>query len=91
MAGDPRQNPPGAAAGAIAAADKGVRTAIKGPLSETMKIPRRIAAGNDQVRGDFDGCDRDGEQVREVARSYNVSHSTISRLSNARDRKPLNP
>jgi IS30 family transposase len=25
--------------------------------------------------------DRDGEPVREIARSYNVSHSTISRLT----------
>jgi IS30 family transposase len=25
--------------------------------------------------------DRDGETVREIARSYNVSHSTISRLT----------
>jgi IS30 family transposase len=25
--------------------------------------------------------DRDGEAVREIARSYNVSHSTISRLA----------
>jgi DNA invertase Pin-like site-specific DNA recombinase len=25
--------------------------------------------------------DRDGEPVREIARSYNISHSTISRLT----------
>jgi IS30 family transposase len=25
--------------------------------------------------------DRDGQPVREIARSYNVSHSTISRLT----------
>jgi hypothetical protein len=26
-------------------------------------------------------CDRDGESVREIARSYNVSQATISRLT----------
>jgi hypothetical protein len=35
--GNPRQNPSADAAGAIAAGDKGGRTAIKGPIPETIK------------------------------------------------------
>jgi hypothetical protein len=33
-----------------------------------------------KARGDS-RRDQDGEPVREIARSYNVSHSTISRLA----------
>jgi DNA invertase Pin-like site-specific DNA recombinase len=48
---------------------RGVRFVLKPKLTDYQKreaIRRR---------------DRDGESVRDIARSYNVSHSTISRLS----------
>jgi IS30 family transposase len=41
-----------------------------------------LRAGTDhQKREAIRRRDREGEPVREIARSYNVSHSTISRLA----------
>ena len=60
---------PGASEGRERAKARGVKLGHKPKLIEHQKreaIRRR---------------DRDGKPVREIARSYNVSHSTISRLT----------
>jgi DNA invertase Pin-like site-specific DNA recombinase len=45
-----------------------------------VKMGRRPKLTEHQKREAIRRRDRDGEAVREIARSYNVSHSTISRL-----------
>jgi DNA invertase Pin-like site-specific DNA recombinase len=42
---------------------------------------RKLELTEHQKREAIRRRDRDGEPVREIARSYNVSHSTISRLA----------
>jgi IS30 family transposase len=44
------------------------------------KLRRKPNLVDDQRREAIRRRDDDGEPVREIARSYNVSHSTISRL-----------
>jgi hypothetical protein len=46
-----------------------------------VKFGRKPKLTEDQKREAIRRRDRDGEPVREIARSYNVSHSTISRLT----------
>ena len=46
-----------------------------------VKLGRKPKLTEHQKREAIRRRDRDGEPVREIARSYNVSHSTISRLS----------
>jgi DNA invertase Pin-like site-specific DNA recombinase len=46
-----------------------------------VKMGRRPKLTEHQKREAIRRRDRDGESVREIARSYNVSHSTISRLA----------
>jgi DNA invertase Pin-like site-specific DNA recombinase len=46
-----------------------------------VKLGRKPKLTDHQKREAIKRRDRDGEPVREIARSYNVSHSTISRLS----------
>jgi DNA invertase Pin-like site-specific DNA recombinase len=46
-----------------------------------VKMGRRPKLTEHQKREAIRRRDRDGESVREIARSYNVSHSTISRLT----------
>jgi DNA invertase Pin-like site-specific DNA recombinase len=46
-----------------------------------VKLGRKPKLTEHQKREAIRRRDRDGESVREIARSYNVSHSTISRLS----------
>jgi DNA invertase Pin-like site-specific DNA recombinase len=46
-----------------------------------VKMGRRPKLTEHQKREAIRRRDRDGEPVREIARSYNVSHSTISRLT----------
>ena len=45
-----------------------------------VKLGRKPKLTEHQKREAIRRRDRDGETVREIARSYNVSHSTISRL-----------
>ena len=45
-----------------------------------VKLGRKPKLTDHQKREAIRRRDRDGEPVREIARSYNVSHSTISRL-----------
>ena len=45
-----------------------------------VKLGRKPKLTEHQKREAIRRRDRDGEPVREIARSYNVSHSTISRL-----------
>ena len=45
-----------------------------------VKLGRKPKLTDHQKREAIRRRDRDGETVREIARSYNVSHSTISRL-----------
>jgi DNA invertase Pin-like site-specific DNA recombinase len=45
-----------------------------------VKLGRKPKLTEHQKREAIRRRDQDGEPVREVARSYNVSHSTISRL-----------
>jgi DNA invertase Pin-like site-specific DNA recombinase len=45
-----------------------------------VKLGRKPKLTEHQKREPIRRRDRDGEPVREIARSYNVSHSTISRL-----------
>ena len=45
-----------------------------------IKLGRKPKLTEHQKREAIRRRDRDGEPVREIARSYNVSHSTISRL-----------
>jgi DNA invertase Pin-like site-specific DNA recombinase len=46
-----------------------------------VKLGRKPKLSDDQKREAIRRRDRDGEPVREIARTYNVSHSTISRLT----------
>jgi DNA invertase Pin-like site-specific DNA recombinase len=46
-----------------------------------VKLGRKPKLTDHQKREAIKRRDRDGEPVREIARSYNVSHSTISRLT----------
>src|SRR3984893_9451377 len=46
-----------------------------------VKLGRKSKLTEHQKREAIRRRDRDGETVREIARSYNVSHSTISRLA----------
>ena len=46
-----------------------------------VKLGRKPKLTEHQKREAIRRRDRDGEPVREIARSYNVSHSTISRLT----------
>src|SRR6266849_10904040 len=46
-----------------------------------VKLGRKPKLTEHQKREAIRRRDRDGETVREIARSYNVSHSTISRLA----------
>ena len=46
-----------------------------------VKLGRKPKLTEHQKREAIRRRDRDGETVREIARSYNVSHSTISRLT----------
>src|SRR5271165_2175902 len=46
-----------------------------------VKLGRKPKMTEHQKREAIRRRDRDGEPVREIARSYNVSHSTISRLT----------
>jgi DNA invertase Pin-like site-specific DNA recombinase len=46
-----------------------------------VKLGRKPKLTDHQKREAIRRRDRDGEPVREIARSYNVSHSTISRLA----------
>jgi len=46
-----------------------------------VKLGRKPKLTEHQKREAIRRRDRDGEPMREIARSYNVSHSTISRLS----------
>ena len=46
-----------------------------------VKLGRKPKLTDHQKREAIRGRDIDGETVREIARSYNVSHSTISRLA----------
>jgi DNA invertase Pin-like site-specific DNA recombinase len=46
-----------------------------------VKMGRKPKLTDHQKREAIRRRDIDGEPVREIARSYNVSHSTISRLS----------
>ena len=46
-----------------------------------VKLGRKPKLTEHQKREAIRPRDRDGEPVREIARSYNVSHSTISRLA----------
>jgi DNA invertase Pin-like site-specific DNA recombinase len=48
-----------------------------------VKLGRKPKLTDHQKREAIRRRDRDGETVREIARSYNVSHSTISRLTTA--------
>jgi len=45
-----------------------------------VKLGRKPKMTEHQKRDAIRRRDRDGEPVHEIARSYNVSHSTISRL-----------
>jgi len=46
-----------------------------------VKLGRKPKLTDHQRREAIRRRDHDGEPVREIARSYNVSHSTISRLT----------
>jgi hypothetical protein len=46
-----------------------------------VKLGRKPKLTEHQKREAIRRRDHDGEPVREIARSYNVSHSTISRLT----------
>jgi DNA invertase Pin-like site-specific DNA recombinase len=46
-----------------------------------VKLGRKPQSTEHQERQTIRRRDHDGEPVRESARSYNVSHSTISRLT----------
>jgi DNA invertase Pin-like site-specific DNA recombinase len=54
-----------------------------------VKLGRKPKLTEHQKREAIRRRDRDGEPVREIARSYNVSHSTISRLSGVMSRLRL--
>ena len=49
-----------------------------------VKLGRKPKMTEHQKREAIRRRDHDGEPVREIARSYNVSHSTISRLVTTR-------
>lgn len=46
-----------------------------------VKFGRKPKLTEHQKREAIRRRDQDGEPVREIARSYNVSHSTVSRLT----------
>ena len=46
-----------------------------------VKLGRKPKLTEHQKREAICRRDQDGEPLREIARSYNISHSTISRLS----------
>jgi DNA invertase Pin-like site-specific DNA recombinase len=50
-----------------------------------VKMGRKPKLTDHQKREAIRRCDIDGEPLREIARSYNVSHSTISRLTALKD------
>jgi DNA invertase Pin-like site-specific DNA recombinase len=50
-------------------------------VARGVKLGRKPKLTDHQKREAIRRRDRDGEPVREIARSYNVSHSTISRLT----------
>jgi DNA invertase Pin-like site-specific DNA recombinase len=50
-------------------------------VARGVKLGRKPKLTDHQKREAIRRRDRDGETVREIARSYNVSHSTISRLA----------
>jgi IS30 family transposase len=50
------------------------------PKARGVKVGRKPKLTEHQKREAIRRRDRNGEPVREIARSYNVSHSTISRL-----------
>lgn len=45
-----------------------------------VKMGRKLKLTPHQIREAITRRDREGETVREIARTFNVSHSTISRL-----------
>jgi DNA invertase Pin-like site-specific DNA recombinase len=49
--------------------------------AQGVKMGRKPKLTLHQMREAIKRRDKDGETVREIARSYNVSHSTISRLA----------
>jgi hypothetical protein len=53
--------------------------APSGPCASIRGVSRKLT--EHQKREAIRRRDRDGEPVREIARSHNVSHSTISRLA----------
>jgi DNA invertase Pin-like site-specific DNA recombinase len=55
--------------------------AASGPKSRGVKLGRKPKLTDHQKRAAIRRRDIDGETVRAIARSYNVSHSTISRLA----------
>jgi DNA invertase Pin-like site-specific DNA recombinase len=55
---------------------KGERAKARG-----VRLGRKPTMTDHQKREAIRRRDRNGEPVREIARSYNVSHSTISRLA----------
>jgi hypothetical protein len=54
---------------------------VVGPPQRRTKLGRKPKLTEHQKREAIRRRDRDGEPVREIAWSYNVSHSTISRLT----------
>ena len=50
-------------------------------VARGVKMGRKPKLTPHQQKEAIKRRDRDGEPVREIARSYNVSHSTISRLT----------
>src|SRR6185437_3328203 len=48
--------------------------------AQGVKMGRKPKLTTHQIREAIKRRDRDGETVRDIARTYNVSHSTISRL-----------
>jgi DNA invertase Pin-like site-specific DNA recombinase len=56
-----------------------------------VKLGRKPKLTEHQKREAIRRRDRDGEPVREIARSYNVSHSTISRLVTTRRQNEMIP
>jgi DNA invertase Pin-like site-specific DNA recombinase len=56
-----------------------------------VKLGRKPKMTEHQKREAIRRRDHDGEPVREIARSYNVSHSTISRLVTTRPQNEMIP
>jgi DNA invertase Pin-like site-specific DNA recombinase len=59
------------------------RGGVERAKARGVKLGRKPKLTDHQKREAMRRRDRDGETVREIARSYNVSHSTISRLAAA--------